>query len=130
MRRRAPSSASSPWPPPRKTAENPEFFRSSAVPHARPKIPGPRVGRYNRAYSRKNFGASCVVQHREPMKKSALLIASSSLVLALFASGQANADPADLGRSPWPPVMKDAFDVDVADAPSAIAGEIVVDFKD
>lgn len=58
------------------------------------------------------------------MKKTALLLASSSLALALFASGQASAEP---GRAPWPPIMKDAFEID---APSTIAGEIVVDFKD
>lgn len=62
------------------------------------------------------------------MKKTALLLASSSLALAVFAAGHASAEPSTQGRSPWPPIMKDAFEVE--SAPSIIAGEIVVDFKD
>src|SRR5689334_5603688 len=58
-------------------------------------------------------------------KKSALLFASSSLALAMSASGPAFAEQTQL---PSPPIMKDAFEV--TDVPSDIGGEIVVDFKD
>lgn len=59
------------------------------------------------------------------MKKSALLLASSSLALALAIPGSAAAD------QKWqPPFMRDAVPSFDVDAPSSIAGEIVVDFKD
>ncbi len=61
------------------------------------------------------------------MKKSALLLASSSLALALAIPGSAAAD----ANQKWqPPFMRDAVPSFDVEAPSEIAGEIVVDFKD